>query len=44
MTPDPSSEGESRVAIVAEFVWQPWVFLLVFIGLPIVLAVLLARK
>jgi hypothetical protein len=30
--------------LVAEFAWQPWVFLGVFIGLPVVLAAFLAKK
>ncbi len=30
--------------MVATFAWQGWAFLLVFIGLPIVLASFLARK
>jgi hypothetical protein len=32
------------VPTVAAFAWQPWGFLLIFIGLPIVLASFLARK
>jgi hypothetical protein len=32
------------VPTVAAFAWQPIVFLLVFIGLPIVLAAFLAKK
>jgi hypothetical protein len=32
------------VPTVAAFAWQPWVFLLIFIGLPILLASILAKK
>jgi hypothetical protein len=30
--------------LVGEFAWQPWLFLGVFIGLPVVLAIFLAKK
>jgi hypothetical protein len=32
------------VPTVAAFAWQPWAFLAVFIGLPVVLAIVLAKK
>lgn len=30
--------------LVGGFAWQPWVFMGVFIGLPIVLAIFLSKK